>query len=82
MTHSVAPVLYQALLEELVLLGCQRIVELAGIGKPDFFIPFLGSHGPAPLERIDLRQAYGYIGERDGQSRVLTALSHGRITRE
>ena len=74
MTHTVAPILYEALLEELVLLGCQRVLELTGVGELDFLIPAFGTYGAFALEGIDLRQRHREVGERHCKCRVLGTL--------
>ncbi len=72
--HAVTPVLDKAFFEKDILLGRQRVLQLAGIRKLDFFIPARGTDSFFALERIDLRHAYGNIGKRNRQRGVLSAL--------
>ena len=68
MVHAVSPVLDQTLLEELILLGSERVLENTGIGELDFLIPFLSAHRFLALERAHLRQCDCHIRERHRES--------------
>ena len=76
MLHAVFPVFYQALLEELVLIGGQRVLELPGIRHSDLLIPTFASNGFLAFERCELRHGHIDVGEGDGKRGVLRALRY------
>ena len=63
--HTVAPILDQVLVQELILLGCQRILEFTRVAHLDFLIPFFIAHCTFTLERSRLAHGDGDVGERN-----------------
>ena len=62
-------------MEELILAGSERVLELTAIRDVDFLIPALAAYGAFALEGISLREGEGDVRERDGKGGVLSALS-------
>ena len=71
---AVTPVLDQVLVQELVLLGGQRVLEFSCIADLDFLIPALVTHSALALEGGVLAHGDGQVGERDSDRRVGRAL--------
>ena len=82
MGHTVLPVLVQLLLQNLFLLGGDRVREVAGIAQVDLLIPaFLSSH-LLPLEGVETVHVDVDVREEHGDGRVTHVLVQVHRRRE
>ena len=74
--HTIAPIAYQTLFEELILRRGKRILEYTRIRYLYLFIPTLGANCSLALEWRYLRHCHRQVGERHGECGVAGALRH------
>ena len=82
MTHTVAPVLDETLLEELVLLGRKAVGQRTRVAHGNLFVPALGSHGLLALEGVETLEADIECGQGNRERTVAHVLGQVESTRK
>ena len=79
--HTVAPVLHEVRLEELVLLRGDAVGELARVGERYLLVPSLLAHLTLAAEGVHTLERDGHVGQGDGQrgvAHILRDIGRGR----
>ena len=74
MLHTIAPILYDVAIHELVFLGADRVRQVASIAHRNFLVPALFAHSMFAAERIETRERDVEVGQSHGDRRVAHVL--------